>query len=94
MVETKKPGRPKGALNKATRAVKEAALEFSDKALSTLAEIMQSPEHPAAARVSAANAILDRAHGKPAQALEVDANVRGALVQRIEMVGVRPRDDR
>jgi len=81
-------GRPKGSLNKATRAVKEAAQEFSEQALATLAEIMTSPEHPAAARVSAANAILDRAHGKPTQALEVDATV-AATVNEIRRTIVR-----
>lgn len=63
-------GRPKGAPNKATADVREVAQEYSQEALTTLAQIMRSSEHPAAARVSAANAILDRAHGKPKQALD------------------------
>ena len=79
MSETRKPGRPKGALNKATADVKAAASQFSEKALKVLAEIMDSTEHPAAARVSAANAILDRAYGKPSQAVELDADVRATI---------------
>lgn len=62
-------GRPKGVPNKATVIVKEAAQAFTADAISTLADIMRSPEHPAAARVSAANALLDRGHGKPKQPL-------------------------
>jgi hypothetical protein len=34
---------------------------------------MKDPKAPAAARISAAQAILDRGHGKPAQAIEVNA---------------------
>lgn len=79
MLETRKPGRPKGALNKATANVKLAAQKYTDKALLTLAEIMNGEEHPAAARVSAANAILDRGFGKPSQALEVDATVQATI---------------
>ncbi len=62
-------GRPKGVPNKATASVRDAAQAFTEDALSTLAEIMRSPEHPAAARVSAASALLDRGHGKPKQPL-------------------------
>ena len=79
MSETRKPGRPKGALNKATQAVKEIAGEYGAEAISMLAEIMRSPEHPAAARVSAANGLLDRAYGKPTQAVELDANVQATI---------------
>jgi hypothetical protein len=34
---------------------------------------MRDPKAPAAARVSAAQALLDRGYGKPAQAIEVNA---------------------
>jgi hypothetical protein len=34
---------------------------------------MKDPKAPAAARVSAAQALLDRGYGKPAQAIEVNA---------------------
>lgn len=68
-------GRKPGAVNKVTADVKEAALAYSTEALSTLAAIMQGAAQPAAARVAAANAILDRAHGKPRQALDMDATV-------------------
>jgi hypothetical protein len=72
-------GRRKGTPNKATADVKEAASVFSADAVATLAEIMRDPEHPAAARVSAANALLDRAHGKPKQSVDVEGAMSGAL---------------
>jgi len=68
-------GRPKGVPNKATADVKEAAQAFTADALNTLASIMRNDQQPAAARVAAASAILDRGHGKPKQSLDLDANV-------------------
>lgn len=68
-------GRPQGAVNKATADIRVAAQEYTDEALLVLAEVMRSTEHPAAARVSAASAILDRGHGKPKQSLDVEAEV-------------------
>ena len=53
--------------------VADAARERTQDAIDTLSAIMKDPKAPAAARVSAAQAILDRGYGKPAQAIEVDA---------------------
>ena len=72
-------GRRKGSVNKATADIREAASVYSADAVATLARIMQSDDHPAAARVAAANALLDRAHGKPKQAVEHDGALTGAL---------------
>jgi hypothetical protein len=71
-------GRPKGSVNKATADIREAASVYSDQALKVLVQIATSGESEAA-RVSAANAILDRAHGKPRQSVEVDADVRSEV---------------
>jgi predicted ArsR family transcriptional regulator len=71
-------GRPKGAVNKATADIREAAQEYSDQALQVLVSVATSSDSDAA-RVAAANAILDRAHGKPRQAVDVDANVKAAI---------------
>ncbi len=58
-------GRPRGL-----KAVEEAARAHTALAISTLAEIARSKKAPAAARVSAAEALLDRGWGKPKQAVE------------------------
>lgn len=63
-------GRPKGAVNKATADIREAAQQYSSQALSVLVKVATEGESEAA-RVAAANAILDRAHGKPGQSLQV-----------------------
>lgn len=78
-------GRPKGSLNKATASIRDAAVVYTQEALETLAEVMRSGDS-AAARVAAANSILDRGFGKPRQAMDVDieADVKAAvtLVER------------
>lgn len=81
-------GRPKGALNKATKDIREAAQEFSALALQTLVQVATEGESEAA-RVAASNSILDRAHGKPSQAIEVDADVK-ATIQAVEWRIVDP----
>ena len=63
-------GRQAGTPNKATASVKAVAGTYTTAALETLAEIMQDGTAPHSARVSAANSLLDRAHGKPRQELE------------------------
>ena len=44
---------------------------ISTAAIETLASIMRDKNAPPAARVSAANAILDRGYGKPAQSVDL-----------------------
>jgi hypothetical protein len=70
-------GRPKRSTTiearRIYRDVADAARELTGDAINTLADIMKNPNAPAAARVSAAQALLDRGYGKPAQAIEVNA---------------------
>ena len=81
-------GRPKGAISKATADIKALALDYAPQALETLAQIALGGESEAA-RVSAANSLLDRAYGKPKQAVDVEANVK-ATVTAVEWRVVRP----
>lgn len=62
-------GRKKGKVSEAKLTLSEMARGHAETALMTLVGIAQSGESEAA-RVSAANAILDRGYGKPPQALE------------------------
>lgn len=72
----RQPGTPKtggrvaGTPNKATASLKALAGNYTAQALEALASIMNDVEQSAAARVAAANSLLDRAHGKPRQELE------------------------
>lgn len=55
-------GMPKGAFD-----VKQLAREHAPGAIETLASIMRDSLMPPAARVAAANSLLDRGFGKPVQ---------------------------
>ena len=67
-------GRPEGSVNRATveqkATISDLAKEFTELALGALVEVAQAGSD--AARVAAANALLDRAYGKPPQALTGD----------------------
>ena len=45
------------------------AKKYTVEAIKTLIAVMQDENAPAASRVTASNAILDRAYGKPAQSI-------------------------
>jgi hypothetical protein len=59
-----------------------AAQEYSETALETLVAIATDRDAPSAARVQASNALLDRGHGKPVQAVE-GTGEGGAIVLQI-----------
>lgn len=61
-------GRKKGTPNKVTADVRAAAQKYTTRALAVLAEIMEQSETDAA-RVAASKELLDRGHGKSAQAI-------------------------
>jgi hypothetical protein len=81
-------GRKAGTPNKATADIKAAAQVYTEDALATLAQIMKAGESEAA-RVAAANSILDRGFGKPRQSMDVDATSD----MTIEIVTGVPRAD-
>lgn len=66
-------GRPAGAVNKATDDIKVLARQYTAEALEALVAVVRDSESDAA-RVSAANALLDRGYGKPSQVLSGDEN--------------------
>lgn len=81
-------GRRAGVPNKATADVREAAQLFTRGALAVLATIMRDRAQPAAARVSAATAILDRGHGKPRQPLEHDLDLSNLTDEQLRILAV------
>lgn len=64
-----KSGNP-GGRPKEVADVKELARQHATDAITALVSICNDAERPANARVAAASAILDRAYGKPPQAIE------------------------
>lgn len=71
--------------SKAAAEIKALARKHSKAAIKVLAAIMNQDDGPATARVSAAQALLDRGWGKAAQPLAGDADGVGVLA-RIERV--------
>lgn len=84
MADSPKRGRPKGSLNKVTLDVKLAAQEYTDQALKALVKIMEKGESEAA-RVAAANSILDRGHGRPKQAVELGGENGGPIKSELNV---------
>lgn len=66
--EPGKSGNPSGRPRE-NGHVKELARAHTEAAINALAEILADAEAPHAARATAANSLLDRAWGKPAQAI-------------------------
>ena len=64
-------GRKPGVVSQVTRDIQSMAREHAEAALQTLVEIAKDGESEGG-RVAAANAILDRAYGKPKQALDLN----------------------
>lgn len=62
-------GRPKEVAE-----VRELARQYTEEAVDTLATIMRSAKEPAAARVRAAESILDRGYGKASQPIDGDGD--------------------
>ena len=59
-----------GGRPKQDYAISELAKAYTEAALATLAEIAANPKAPSAARVSAAEALLNRAWGRASQSIE------------------------
>jgi hypothetical protein len=72
--------------------IRSIARSHTRTAVNVLVGIMRSKDATAAARVSAANAILDRGWGKAAQPLEGGKDGALELVHRIERVIVHPKN--
>src|SRR5215207_6731063 len=76
------PGQPSlspGGRPKVPAEVREAAMALTRDAIRVLGEIMNDPKAPPATRVTAADKILDRALGRPAQSVEVKGEKRDLL---------------
>lgn len=79
-------GRKKGVPNKITADVRALAQVYGAGAIAALAEIMEDGKQPAAARVSAAKELLDRAYGKSPQPItdEGGGSLSDAIARLIE----------
>jgi uncharacterized protein (UPF0147 family) len=63
-------GRPKSS-----QWVKHLAAKYTEEAIESIVKIARDEEVPANVRLAAWSAVMDRAHGKPAQELNANVNV-------------------
>lgn len=77
---------------KALTEIRSLARSHTRTALNVLVGVMRSKDATAAARVSAANAILDRGWGKVPQAIQNGSDGAFELIHRIERVIVHPEN--
>lgn len=68
-----KSGNPSGR-PKVVGELRDLARTHTEEAIETLVKVMRDSDAPPVARATAANAILDRGHGKPTQHVEANVN--------------------
>ena len=81
-----------GGRPKEDRHLRELARERTIEAVETLSKIMRGKGHPAAARVSAACALLDRGYGRPAQAMEVTGKDGKPIQSELITAALEPKE--
>jgi hypothetical protein len=77
---------------RAVTEIRSLARSYTRSALRVLVGVMGSKDATPAARVAAANAILDRGWGKATQAIESGNGGALELIHRIERVIVHPEN--
>ena len=77
---------------KAITEIRSLARSRTKSALDVLIAVMRNTKSPPAARIAAANAILDRGWGKPPQAIHNGDDGALELIHRIERVIVHPEN--
>jgi hypothetical protein len=83
---------PPNDMPKTLTEIRSLARSHTRTAINVLVRVMRSEDATHAARVSAANAILDRGWGKAAQALENSDGSALELIHKIERVIVHPEN--
>ena len=66
--------------------------QHTEGAVKTLVGIMNQPKAPAAARVAAANSIIDRGWGKAMQPIGGDSENPIEIIKRVIIDGSKPED--
>lgn len=81
-------GRRPGAVSAARREIAAEAKDHAEAALKVLVDVMGDDNAPHSARISAANAILDRGYGRPGQSIDLNAthDIADPLMELFEQV--------
>ena len=76
-----KPKNPNVPRRRAVDDIRALARECGPEAIAKLRSILKDPKAPLHAVIMAANSLLDRGYGRPAQSVDVTANVSTVLPQ-------------
>ncbi len=72
--------------------IKSLARAHTEPAINTLAGIMNQKKAPPAARAAAANGLLDRGWGKPAQAVQIKGDPDSPVIFNLRLSdGLKPK---
>ncbi|MBR0826271.1 hypothetical protein JQ596_12035 [Bradyrhizobium manausense] len=85
------PVRTRSSRSRTLTEIRSLARSHTKTAIAVLVGVMRSDNATPAARVSAANAILDRGWGKVAQSIDNGEDGAMQLVHRIERIIVHPQ---
>src|SRR3984957_9326532 len=83
---------PRTSMPRVVTEIRSLARSHTRTALNVLVGVMRSKDATATAKVSAANAILDRGWGKAAQAIENGVEGPLELIHKIERIIVHPEN--
>lgn len=86
-----KGGRPKGARNKITLELREAAQAYTEEAIDTIVSIMRNSLQEQM-KLAAAKEILDRGHGRPMQRVEATGKDGEAIAYTV--IKASPHDEK
>jgi hypothetical protein len=78
---------------KAPLEIRSLARKYTNKAIATLVDIMGAPNAPPAARVLAANSLLDRGWGKATQLVDVQGEIKQLVEVKLNVVQAAPARD-
>ena len=82
-----------GGISKMPEKLRELCRARTREAVVTLSEIMNDKKQPAAARVTAASALMDRGWGRPSQQIEVDVEHKLTFVDLLKRAAVLEKED-
>jgi hypothetical protein len=86
-------GRKAGIPNKVNRELRDIARSYTEEAVRIAARIMRSNKAPEAARLTAVSIILDRGHGKPAQAMHHSGAIASYDLTKVSDDALRQLED-
>jgi phage terminase small subunit len=86
-------GRKAGVPNKVTRDLREIAQTYTAEAIHTAAAIMRKAKAPESARLTAVTIILERGHGKAAQAVKHSGAIGSYDLSRVSDDALRQLED-